>query len=104
MVINLLHATCPVNGGENCCRCRCRSKSVVQQSAEAWKIGTSELQGCFFAGIINSPGHGTSAEYGLVSFCCDTARRSRNQKTKPLHHGGTESRRRTKINWFYADR
>jgi len=34
----------------------------VQQSAEAWKIGTSELQGCFFAGITNSPGRGTSAD------------------------------------------
>src|SRR5216684_7549449 len=31
-----------------------------------------------------------------------TARRSRNQKQKPLHHGATESRRKTKDKWVRA--
>src|SRR5258708_16825208 len=29
----------------------------------------------------------------------NTARRSRNQKTRPLHHGGTEEQRKTKDKW-----
>jgi len=57
--LNLLRATSRMNGGKNCCRWRCRSKSVVQQNARAWKIGTSryrdtgtsELQGCFLQAI-----------------------------------------------------
>src|SRR5712672_1853639 len=33
----------------------------------------------------------------------ETARRGRNQKTRPLHHGGTEARRRTKNKWVLVE-
>ena len=58
--LNLLRATSRMNGGKNCCRWRCRLKSVVQQNARAWKIGTARYRDIgdigtarlFFAGIV----------------------------------------------------
>src|SRR6202035_3670403 len=34
---------------------------------------------------------------------CHIARRRRNQKAKPLHHGGAETRRKQKINGFFSN-